>query len=145
MNPKQWNDLYPNIGMKEVYSPTVLKKVKESNYRIHYIDFDLVELLQVLRNEVGPIYINKGRSVRRAYRSPKENFQIYKDHRFSFHMAGKAADITAKEVKPKELIDVMARIRHRGFRFTGLGIYRTFVHGDIRPWLGEGFAFWDMR
>jgi uncharacterized protein YcbK (DUF882 family) len=89
----------------------------------------LCENLQVLRD-----YIDKPIRVISGYRSKKYNTRI-KGARRSQHMFAKAADIKISGMKPKEvkaLIELLIKEgkMHKG----GVGIYRTFVHYDVRGW-----------
>jgi uncharacterized protein YcbK (DUF882 family) len=97
----------------------------------------LAENLQVLREVVKePIRVISG------YRTKKYNTRIGGARR-SQHMYAKAADIKISGMTPKEvkeLIDnlIVVGAMHRG----GVGIYRTFVHYDVRGrnarWKGKG-------
>lgn len=58
--------------------------------------------------------------------------------KWSKHMLGQGADITASKYSPEELY-CLARASEL---FTGLGIYKTHVHVDVRP---GALVTWDRR
>lgn len=97
------------------------------------INPDLVELLEIIRLRVNkPVIINCG------YRCPKHNNAVGgKEH--SQHLLGNAADIRVIGLKPIELHNIVEQINTSGKAHVGgLGLYRTFVHVDVR----EGLARW---
>lgn len=82
---------------------------------------ELVEKLQKLRNHFGkPVIINSG------YRCAPHNRNVG-GAAASQHLFGKAADIVVKGVSPEEVARVASSIG-----FTGIGVYNTFTHVDIR-------------
>lgn len=93
--------------------------------------------LEVLREELGaPILVISG------YRSPEYNKRIGGATR-SQHMNACAADIKVKSVEPAEVHATVERLIREGrMEQGGLGLYRTFVHYDVRGsrarWFGEG-------
>lgn len=89
----------------------------------------LADNLQVLRDAVGkPIRVISG------YRSKKYNTRIG-GARKSQHMCAKAADIKIKGMKPAEVKETIEwLIREGKMHKGGVGIYRTFVHYDVRGW-----------
>lgn len=93
--------------------------------------------LEVLRDELGkPINIISG------YRSPEYNKRIGGATK-SQHMAATASDIKVKGVSPKEVHRTILRLIKEGrMEEGGLGLYRTFVHYDVRGhrarWYGAG-------
>jgi len=62
----------------------------------------------------------------RGYRSCHENYDLGKQ--FSMHLLGLAADCTIPDMTPSEV----AEAAKKSGLFTGIGIYKTFVHLDIR-------------
>jgi uncharacterized protein YcbK (DUF882 family) len=85
------------------------------------LDMDLVQRLQKLRDQIGKaIHINSG------YRNPNYNKKIGGAPR-SYHMRGMAADIRVDGMSTTELAR-QAKIAG----FDGVGIYRDFVHVDVR-------------
>lgn len=93
--------------------------------------------LEVLRAELGaPILVLSG------YRSPAYNERIGGATK-SQHMNACAADIKVKGVEPSEVHEAIERLIREGkMEQGGLGLYRTFVHYDLRGsrarWYGEG-------
>lgn len=87
----------------------------------------LANNLQVIRNEIRQkIKISSG------YRSPEHNKKI-KGAKRSLHIFGKAADLKAQFLSPKELHDVIKKLMDEGKIVKGgLKAYNTFVHYDIR-------------
>ena len=97
----------------------------------------LAENLQVLRDYVGePVRIISG------YRTKKYNTRI-KGARRSQHMLAKAGDIKIESMKPREVYELIIKLIKEGKMMAGgVGIYRTFVHYDVRGynarWTGKG-------
>lgn len=86
------------------------------------IDSQLLHKLQALRDEIGrPVIINSG------YRTESHNKAVGGAQN-SYHMQGKAVDIRVNGLKPEE---IAKKAEKKGF--TGIGIYKNFVHLDIRP------------
>lgn len=88
---------------------------------------ELANNLQVIRDYIGqPIFINS------AYRSVAHNKRIGGVSN-SQHVLGKASDITVKNISPKRLYRIINRLIKKGLiKQGGLGLYRGFVHYDIR-------------
>lgn len=88
---------------------------------------ELAKNLQVIRDEIGKsIHVNSG------YRSPSYNKKIGGATR-SQHLLGNAADLRVNGMKPSELHKVILRlIKGKKISEGGVGLYRTFVHYDIR-------------
>lgn len=85
------------------------------------IDSNLLNKLQLLRDTINkPILINS------AYRSQNYNKKVGGSPR-SQHMLGKAVDIKVNGLTPTE---VAKKAEETGFN--GIGIYKTFVHLDVR-------------
>ncbi len=87
----------------------------------------LANNLQALRNYLGkPIFINSG------YRSPSHNKAVG-GSKNSQHVLGKASDIRVKDTQPKDVYLAIEKLIAKGEMLQGgLGLYRTFVHYDIR-------------
>jgi len=86
------------------------------------IDSELLHKLQKLRDLIGkPIIINSG------YRTPEHNKKVG-GAKNSYHLQGKAADIKVNGISPSELVKYAEQVG-----FNGIGIYKNFVHLDIRP------------
>ena len=86
------------------------------------IHSDLLKLLVKLRRSIGqPILVNSG------YRCKPFNKQVG-GHPNSYHLYGMAADIYIKNYSIEDLA-----VRADIVGFTGIGIYDTFIHVDVRP------------
>lgn len=83
--------------------------------------------LQVIRGALRkPIYINS------AYRTPEHNKHIG-GSKNSQHLLCKAADIRSDKKTPQEIYNLIERLISEGkVKEGGLGLYKTFVHYDIR-------------
>jgi uncharacterized protein YcbK (DUF882 family) len=93
--------------------------------------------LQVLRDELGQKI-----KVRSGYRTPSYNASI-NGARNSQHKLAKAADIVSLSKTPSELHDLIEELIAAGkMSQGGLGLYKTFVHYDVRGtrarWEGHG-------
>lgn len=88
-----------------------------------FIDSDLVNILQKVRNHFG-----KAVTITSAYRTPGKNKAVG-GQAYSQHLYGRAADIKVKGVSPKKVAAyVETLLKNKG----GIGIYSTFVHVDTR-------------
>ncbi|CEN34126.1 Peptidase M15 family protein (modular protein) [Capnocytophaga canimorsus] len=84
--------------------------------------------LEIIRKEVG----NKPIKVHSGFRSFKHNAEVG-GRMNSYHLQGKAADISVKGMTSKELYDTIIRLMDEGkIKAGGVGLYATFVHYDIR-------------
>ncbi len=83
--------------------------------------------LQIIRDKIG-VSLN----LTNAYRSLKHNRSIgSKDT--SQHVKGKAADLQVKGMTPVRLYTIIEDLILKGeVKEGGLGLYKTFVHYDIR-------------
>ena len=82
----------------------------------------LLRLLVKLRKKIKhPLYINSG------YRCKEENIRVGGVPN-SYHRMGYAADIRTDHINPIDLVALAM-----GVGFIGIGLYRTFLHVDIRP------------
>jgi uncharacterized protein YcbK (DUF882 family) len=89
----------------------------------------LMENLEVLRSELGnsPIAITSG------YRTCSYNCTLRGAARSSRHLCGQAADIRVQGYTPSEVHAAVERLIAAGRMVEGgLGLYRTFVHYDVR-------------
>jgi hypothetical protein len=88
------------------------------------IDPKLIEMLEAVRERFGrPVAIISG------YRSPAWNKKVGGASR-SFHVKGMAADIKIAGLSPAELY----RFCDTRWPVSGLGLYRSWVHIDCRPY-----------
>jgi uncharacterized protein YcbK (DUF882 family) len=88
----------------------------------------LANNLQVIREDIGEaLFLSSG------YRTPEYNKKI-NGAKNSQHPKGKAADITAKNFTPKQLHSRILKLIKAGkIHDGGLGLYKGFVHYDVRP------------
>ena len=98
---------------------------------------ELAENLQVLREHLG-----KSIRVISGYRSPKYNRKIDGARR-SQHLTASGADIKIKGLLPVEIkIIILDLIREGKMKEGGIGVYKGFLHYDIRGkkvrWYGKG-------
>lgn len=86
------------------------------------LNWEIVHKLEILRLWLqAPITINS------AYRSPNHNKKVGGSPK-SQHLLGNACDIKVKGYTPYE-----AGAYAKKLGFTGVGIYNTFTHIDLRP------------
>ena len=88
-----------------------------------FIDSDLVNILQKIRNHFG-----KSVTITSAYRTPSKN-KACGGTTYSQHLYGKAADIKIKGVAPKTVAAYAEKLLPKS---GGIGIYKTFTHIDVR-------------
>lgn len=95
----------------------------KDNSDVIFIAPALVDILQAIRNHYGKaVHINS------AYRTPTYNKKVG-GATYSQHLYGTAADIRINGVKPK---DLAAYIETLMPNYGGIGIYKNFVHVDVR-------------
>ncbi len=88
-----------------------------------FIDSDLVNILQKIRNHFG-----KSVTITSAYRTPGKN-KACGGTTYSQHLYGKAADIKIQGVAPKTVAAYVEKLVPKS---GGIGIYKTFTHIDVR-------------
>ena len=98
---------------------------------------ELADNLQVLRDHLG-----KSIRVISGYRSPKYNRKIDGARR-SQHLTASGADIKVKGLLPVEIkVIILDLIREGKMKEGGIGVYKGFLHYDIRGkkvrWYGKG-------
>ena len=100
----------------------------DMNIAIYHNMVKVANQLQILRNYIGkPITINSG------YRSEEYNASIKGSSKKSQHVMGRAADIVVKGMKPLEVHTTIELLIDKGDMLQGgLGLYKGFVHYDIR-------------
>src|SRR5690606_37647129 len=95
-----------------------------------YIDnaIEVAENLEVLRAYLGKPIIISGS----GYRTKKHNTEVGGVPK-SQHLTASAADISVKGLSPTKIAEAIEHLIKEGkMKQGGLGIYRTFVHYDIR-------------
>ncbi len=88
-----------------------------------FIDTDLVNVLQKIRNHFG-----KAVTITSAYRTPGKNKAVG-GTAYSQHLYGRAADIKVKGVTPKQVAAYAEKLLPGT---GGIGIYKSFCHIDVR-------------
>lgn len=130
-----WKKRWPNFRPEEVLSMDGLTFLE---YGYLPIQMSLLDKLEKLREVIGkPIIVNSGVNTHRGYRSISENSKLEGAATHSWHCKGCAADVSIAGMTPFEVGEVATKLG-----FTGVGIYDTFTHIDIR--LGE-YVTWDFR
>lgn len=93
------------------------------------IEEELCVKLEELRNK-----LNKPVQVLSGYRTKEYNKKVNGAEK-SYHLTGSAADIKVKDTDVKLIAIVAAKVG-----FSGIGVYDTFVHVDVRKddyyWIG---------
>jgi uncharacterized protein YcbK (DUF882 family) len=89
---------------------------------------ELANNLQVLRDHLGVTITVTGS----GYRTPSHNRKVG-GAKESLHLVAKAGDINAKGFTPAKLYSEIEKLIHSGkMKQGGLGLYKGFVHYDIR-------------
>lgn len=87
-----------------------------------FVSDELVEVLQKIRDHFkAAVTVNSG------YRTPAHNKKV--GAAYSQHLYGTAADVQVKGVKPR---DVAAYAEKLLPNTGGIGLYKTYVHIDLR-------------
>lgn len=139
MSFEEWERLSPYFEMEEVISPDGLAVY----HNTQQIVTDRIALLMLngFRSYLGkPITVNSGANQHRGYRSPRENAAINGAADLSFHMQGKAFDISCKEISCLEIFH-----KARAYGWKGIGLYDTWVHVDNRWTVDNQPVTWDKR
>jgi len=116
---------WPDFTPAEVLSPNGLQMLEKQNTLL-FSPLMLTCLQQFRQQLQQPILINHAGLKLRGYRSCAENAGTGKP--FSMHLLGIAADCSVAGLSTAELAE---KAKKSGL-FTGIGIYKTFVHLDIR-------------
>lgn len=102
---------------------------------------DALDKLNNFRRDLGvPVYCNHGNLQLRGYRSQKEQFSIPGSAKRSQHVQGCAFDISCPDVPPVDLYE-----QALDFGWTGVGLYDSFVHVDVRNRPDGRVMVWDNR
>ncbi len=88
-----------------------------------FIDSELVEVLQKIRDHFG-----KSVKINSAYRTPSKNKAVG-GTAYSQHLYGRAADIQVSLQTPKKVAAYAEKLMPKK---GGIGIYKNFVHIDVR-------------
>lgn len=125
---RSWNGIVPG-GLVAVY-PLHLRQGTA---------LQLAETFEDIRAVLGhqPILINS------AYRRPDYN-QAVGGAKASQHVYGRALDIRHKTLTPRKLFTEIRELYAEGFlpHLGGIGLYKTFVHFDVRPRVTGRLAVW---
>lgn len=90
---------------------------------IVFVDEYLAVLLEILRKTIKkPVIITSG------YRTPEHNKKVG-GAKNSFHMRGMAADITVKDMTPKDVAKELDKLAPNS---CGIIVYKSWVHFDTR-------------
>ena len=88
-----------------------------------FIDTDLVDILQKIRNHFG-----KAVTITSAYRTPGKNKAVG-GTTYSQHLYGRAADLKISGISPKNVSAYAEKLLPKS---GGIGTYATFTHIDVR-------------
>lgn len=82
-----------------------------------------------------------------GYRTPEYNAHVEGAASHSQHVEGRAVDIHHATMPPEEVWVTLRRAAREGKLpfLGGMGIYRTFVHIDVRPKVNNHLAVWCGR
>jgi len=129
-----WKNRWVNFGMEEVLSPAGLWCWR--NKGVCMVRAEAMDSLQGFREFLGvPLLVNYGGMRFRGYRDFEENEEVG-GSRYSMHVQGVAFDVTVRGMDSKSLY--MGALDY-GWR--GVGLYRNFVHVDLRELVG-GVMTW---
>lgn len=88
-----------------------------------FVDTELVDLLQKIRNHFG-----RAVNINSAYRTPSYNKKVG-GATYSQHLYGTACDIRITGVSPKVVAEYVETLMPN---YGGIGIYKNFTHVDVR-------------
>ena len=121
--------MFPSFRPSEFECPC-----KHPLCQVDGMEFWFLAALQDVRLQVGhPFHIGSG------YRCSAYNATLPNSVPDSYHIKGIAADIDTRRLNGQEKHRLLRKVFQR---FTGVGIYPTFIHVDLRPlsekvvWLG---------
>lgn len=119
-----WN--WPSFKPEEVLSPFGQEALEK--HQILLVRPEAMEKLQTLRDDLGlPLYVNHQGHKLRGYRHWLEHSTLPYHALYSQHLMGCAFDVSCYDMNTTEL--AVAALDNG---FTGIGIYDSFVHMDIR-------------
>lgn len=117
---------WDNFSPKEVLSPMGLQIY--ASQEILMVRPEAMDMLQAFREDLGiPLYVNHAGLTLRGYRHYDEHRVLHNGAKFSQHVQGCAFDVSSIDVEPLALYQ-----QALDFGWTGVGLYETFVHMDIR-------------
>ena len=138
-----WHLISPFFSRLEVFSPETIEHGQ------HLIDVAALNKLNEFRRWLDKsLTCNNAYHGRRGVRSPAEQLAIEKEYtglphtkvaQLSMHVCGKAFDLSCSELSPAELAD-----KALTFGWSGIGIYPTFVHVDMRTLWTPGSITWKV-
>lgn len=107
--------------------------------------FDRAVSLAVTFEDVRAILGNRPIVILSGYRTEAYNSRLEGAASKSQHVQGRALDLTHPELSPREMYDAIRYVQVDGGLplLGGIGLYRTFVHIDVRPKVPKGhLAVW---
>ena len=110
--PGDWKEKWVNFSLDEFKCQCGCGYVS--------VHSDLLDLLQIARNVLGPITITS------AYRCPDHNDKVSSTGLSGPHTTSKACDIHVSNSQHRKLL-----IDYFTNKVTGLGIAKSFIHIDI--------------
>ncbi len=117
MDEKTFKEMFPNFRPIEFKCPC-------QNCDGGKMSLFFMSTLQGLRYQIGfPLHINSG------FRCPEYNASLENSSPKSQHMIGLAADISTITLTPSQKHFLVEKAFQR---FTGVGIYKNFIHLDLR-------------
>lgn len=121
---------------EEVLSPASLELF--TSLGISMVRFEALELLDSWREDLGvPLVVNSGESRLRGHRTFEENAALPNSARWSQHVQGVAFDVSSPDMSSRELYH-----QALDFGWTGVGLYQSFVHVDLRNKILPGVISW---
>ena len=130
-----WESRWPDFKPEEVLNPSGLELFNSRGECL--INENAMDYLQKFRRHVRyALKCNYASMRHRGFRNEVENKGV-DGKPFSFHMLGLAFDLTASEVDNEVLWrDAI------NFGWHGVGLYRSWVHVDLRPLMGMPMRRW---
>jgi uncharacterized protein YcbK (DUF882 family) len=130
---------WPNFTPAEVLSPAGLDYLERTG--ICLVRSEALDLLQAFRSDLGvKMRVNHGDMKLRGYRFFYENQGLPNSSDYSQHVQGVAFDVSCYEIDNTSLYE-----QALDFGWTGIGLYDTFVHMDIRHSPSGKRFTWDAR
>ncbi len=111
----------------------------------HAWRLDRAVVLAATFEDARAILGNRPLVILSGYRTEAYNSRLEGAASKSQHVQGRAIDFCHPELKPREIFDALRSVHIDGGLplLGGLGLYRTFVHFDVRPKFPKGhLATW---